>query len=303
MFLMQEGGDEGAAETTTSPLDKFDWSSFDFQSSESWQELGTYALFELGPPLLQALLIWIIGRMILRIAVGIVRKILGKKGVDETLTGFLANILNMAGMALIIVSVIGAIGVETAQFAAILGAAVFAIGFALQGSLSNFAAGVMLIFFRPFKVGDFVEAGGTSGVIVEITVFSTILKTGDNKKVIVPNAGMTGGNIVNYSANDTRRVDLVFGIGYDDDMDKAKEIMRDVMSKDDRILAEPAPVIGLVELADSSVNFVCRPWCTTADYWGVLFDLNENMKKAFDANGINIPYPQQDVHMHEVKSA
>ena len=301
--LLQDGTEAETTEAAASAIPSFDWGAFDWQSSESWQELGTYAAFELAPPLISALLIYVIGKIVLRIAIGIVRKMLAKKGVDQTLTGFLAGILNMAGMALIVISAIGALGIETAQFAAILGAAVFAIGFALQGSLGNFASGVMLIFFRPFKVGDFVEAGGTAGVIVEISVFSTILKTGDNKRVIVPNSGVTGGNIVNYSANDTRRIDLVFGIGYDDDMAKAKQVMTEVMAKDERILKDPAPVIGLAELADSSVNFVCRPWCKTADYWGVLFDLNENMKLAFDKAGINIPYPQQDVHMHEVKSA
>jgi small conductance mechanosensitive channel len=192
---------------------------------------------------------------------------------------------------------ISQVGIETTSFIAVLGAAGFAIGLALQGSLANFAAGVLLLIFRPFKVGDFIEGAGVSGVVEALHVFTTTLKTGDNKTIIVPNGDLASGTIVNFSAQATRRVDLVFGIGYGDDIDKAKALMREEMAADERILKDPEPTVGLVELADSSVNFVCRPWVNSADYWGVLFDLNESIKKRFDAEGINIPYPQQDVHI------
>ncbi|MFT5286994.1 MAG: small conductance mechanosensitive channel [Planctomycetota bacterium] len=284
-------------EETTGADDKapaFEWGNFDAYVNKAAELFDAHGL-----NVVKAIAIYVIGKMVLKIALGIIGKLMSKKGLDETLRNFLGNILHIAGMAMIVITALAPLGVDTTTFAAVLGAAVFAIGFALQDSLSNFASGVMIILFKPFKIGDFVEAGGTAGVIVEISVFCTILKTGDNKKVIVPNSGMTGGTIINYSANPTRRVDLVFGISYDDDMAKAKQIMTNVMAKDSRILAEPAPTIGLSELGDNSVNFVCRPWVNSADYWGVLFDLNENMKTAFDAEGISFPYPQRDVHMLE----
>ena len=280
--------------TTKAPEAAFEWTNPEAYGRKAI-ELGT----EHGPALIQAIAIYVIGKIVLKIVLGAIEKLMKKRGLDDMLRSFLKSIMHMAGMAMIVIAALGALGVDTTSFAAVLGAAVFAIGFALQGSLGNFAAGVMIILFKPFKIGDFVEGGGTSGVIVEISVFCTVLKTGDNKKVIVPNSGMTGGNIVNYSANSTRRVDLVFGIGYDDDMKKARQVMTDVIAKESRILQDPAPTIGLVELGDNSVNFVCRPWVNSADYWGVLFDLNENMKEAFDSNGLNFPYPQRDVHMIE----
>lgn len=299
MLFLQSAG-SASAEETGAPKGP-EGAPFDFTDPDAYLDKGTEILTTYGPGFLQALLIFVIGRWILGLVVGLIKKVLTGRGVEPTLVGFLANILHIAGLAMILIAAIGQMGVDTTSFAAVLGAAVFAIGFALQGSLANFAAGVMIIFFRPFKVGDFVEAGGTSGIVMEITVFSTIMRTGDNKKVIVPNASMTGGNIVNYSANDTRRVDLTFGIGYGDDIKKAKEVMQKVCDADERILKDPAVTIGLVELGADSVNFVCRPWCKTSDYWGVLFDLNESMKNAFDENDISIPYPQRDVHLHEVK--
>lgn len=245
-----------------------------------------------------ALAIFVIGRIVARVLSGIVRKILTKNS-DETLAKFLASIVYMLLMVMVVIAALGQLGVDTTGFAAILAAAGFAVGMALQGSLGNFASGVMLMFFRPVKVGDFVEAGGTSGVILEIGVFSTIMKTGDNKRIIVPNSGITGGNITNYSAHDTRRVDLVFGIGYDDDIKQAKELLNTIVNEHPKVLKDPAPTIAVSELADSSVNFVCRPWVNSADYWGVLFDLTETVKLRFDAAGISIPYPQTDVHLHK----
>jgi small conductance mechanosensitive channel len=202
-------------------------------------------------------------------------------------------------MALVVISALGQIGVNTTSFAAIIGAAGLAIGFALQGSLSNFAAGVMLIIFRPFKAGDFVEAGGVAGVVEDVQVFATVIRTGDNKEITVPNSSITNGSITNYSAKPTRRVDMVFGIGYGDDIKQAKQILHDLVAADPRILADPPVTIAVSELADSSVNFVCRPWVNSGDYWPVLFDITENVKLEFDKNGISIPFPQTDVHVHQ----
>lgn len=183
----------------------------------------------------------------------------------------------------------------------VLGATGLAIGLALQGSLSNFASGFLMIIFKPFKVGDYVEAAGVAGTVEEIQVFTTTLKTPDNKTVIIPNSNITGDNIVNWTIKGTRRVDMVFGIGYDDDIDKAKQVISDILAKDDRILDDPPTQIALSELADSSVNFVARPWVKIEDYFGVYCDALENIKKAFDAEGISIPYPQRDVHVYEHK--
>lgn len=227
--------------------------------------------------------------------------IMEKREIDALLASFSSNIIYVALVAFVIIATLGQLGIQTTSFVAIIGAAGLAIGLSLQGSLSNFASGVMIIAFRPFKVGDFIEAGGVSGVVEGIQIFSTQMRTGDNKAIIVPNSNIIGGNITNYSAKDTRRVDLIFGIGYDDDIKKAKEVLAELVNSDERILKDPEPVIAVSELADSSVNFVCRPWVKTADYWGVYFDLTEAVKLRFDKEGISIPYPQQDVHMHTVE--
>ena len=252
-----------------------------------------------GPNLVKAVLVLVIGWIVARIVRSAVRGLMIRAKVDETLTSFCASLLYMLLMALVAISALSKLGVDTTSFAALIAAAGLAIGFALQGSLGNFAAGVMLIIFRPFKAGDFVEAGGTSGTVEQIQVFATTLKTPDNKTVVVPNAAITGGNIINYSAEPTRRVDMVFGIGYDDDIAKAKKIIGDLLAKDNRVLKGPEPTIAVAELADSSVNIATRPWVNTADYWGVFFDITEAVKLEFDAQGISIPYPQQDVHMHQ----
>jgi len=202
-------------------------------------------------------------------------------------------------MVFVIIAAIGAVGVQTTSLIAIVGAAGLAVGLALQGSLSNFASGVLIVLFRPYKVGDFVEAAGIAGAVVEVQILTTILKTGDNKQVIVPNSQIMGSIITNYSANDTRRVDLVIGVSYDDDLDKTRKTLEELVAADDRILDDPAVTIAVSALADSSVNFVVRPWVKTADYWGVLFDLTEAIKKRFDEEGISFPYPQQDVHLYQ----
>jgi small conductance mechanosensitive channel len=190
---------------------------------------------------------------------------------------------------------------QTTSFIAVIGAAGLAVGLALQGSLANFAAGFLMIIFRPFKVGDYIEGAGIAGTVESIQMFTTQLKTPDNKTVIVPNAKITGDNIVNWSSKGTRRVDLVIGIGYGDDIDKAKQIMMDVLTKDQRVLKDPAPQVAVLELADSSVNFVVRPWVNASDYWNVYFDTTEEIKKRFDQEGVSIPFPQRDVHMYEHK--
>jgi small conductance mechanosensitive channel len=248
-----------------------------------------------------ALIIFIIGRWVAKVIRRFAEKVMIKREVDATLVKFVGNLIYVTLLIFVILAALGQLGIQTTSFIAVIGAAGLAIGLALQGSLANFAAGVLLIIFRPFKVGDYIEGGGTAGVVEQIQIFTTQLTSPDNKKIIIPNAKMTADNITNYSAKDTRRVDLVIGTGYDDDIDKVKTVIADVLSGDDRILKDPAPTIAVVEMADSSVNLVVRPWVKTADYWNVYFDTTENIKKRFDAENISIPYPQQDVHMHTVK--
>ena len=253
-----------------------------------------------GPKVLAALLVFIIGKFVAKMLTGAVRKLMVKGNLDESVAKFLGSLAYMMLMTMVVIAALGQLGVPTNSFVAIIGAAGLAVGFALQGSLGNFAAGVMIMIFRPFKVGDFVEAGGHAGVIEEVQVFATMMRSGDNKLIIIPNNAVTGGSIVNYSAKDTRRIDMVFGIGYDDDIKKAKEILERMVKADSRVLADPAPTIAVAELADSSVNFVVRPWVKGGDYWPTKFDLTESIKLEFDKEGISIPFPQQDVHMHQV---
>ena len=205
-------------------------------------------------------------------------------------------------MLFVIIASLNRLGVNTTSLVALLGAAGLAIGLSLQDSLKNFAAGVMIILFKPFKLGDFVEAGGATGVVENISIFSTKFKTGDNKEVIVSNGNIYGGMIVNYTAKETRRIDMVIGIGYNDDIKKAKNIITEILDADERILLDPAPSVSIGELGDSSVNFNVRPWVKTEDYWAVRSDTLEKIKLAFDENGISIPYPQMDVHLDEVKN-
>ena len=252
-----------------------------------------------GLKVLAALAIFIIGRWVARGVRKLVERIMTKGKVDSTLISFTSNMAYIGLLAFIVIAALGQLGIQTTSFIAILGAAGLAVGLALQGSLSNFAAGFLLIIFRPFKVGDLIEAAGVFGVVEAIQIFTTQLKTADNKTVIVPNAKLTDDNIVNWTVKGTRRVDMVFGIGYGDDIDKARSLMADIIAEDSRILKTPAPQISVSELGDSSVNFVVRPWVKVEDYWGVFFDLTEEIKKAFDANGVSIPFPQRDVHVYQ----
>ena len=253
-----------------------------------------------GPKVLGALAIFIIGRIVTGILTGVVRRLMQRSKVDAILVGFVTSLTKVALLTFVVIAALGALGMQTTSIIAVIGAAGLAVGLALQGSLSNFASGVMLVIFRPFKTGDYIEAGGTAGVVKEIRIFNTVMKTPDNKIVIVPNSKITGDNVTNYSANEERRLDLVFGIGYGDDIRKAKQILEQILKDDSRVLAEPEPVVAVLELADSSVNIAVRPWVKTSEYWPLYFDLTERVKLAFDEQGISIPFPQRDVHMHEV---
>lgn len=265
-----------------------------FSSGEWLQKLEPLAF-----NIIFALLIYVIGSWIAGMISRFVNKVMEMRQFDEVLKGFLNSLLSMLLKFVVVLIAIEQLGVDTTSLLALLGAAGLAVGLALKDSLSNFAAGVLLIIFKPFKIGDYIEAAGTAGVVEKISVFSTICRSGDNKEIIVPNGQIYSGTIVNYSAKPTRRVDIVIGIGYDDDIKKARDLMTDIIAKDDRILNDPEPVIAVNELADSSINFVVRPWVKAEDYWAVKWHLLETIKTTFDDNGVSIPYPQQDVHMHQ----
>ncbi len=244
--------------------------------------------------------IFIVGRWIAKKIVGAARKIMEKREVDPILINFGASAIHIGLVVFIVVAALGQLGIQTTSFVAIIGAAGLAIALAFQGSLSNLASGVLLVTFRPFKIGDFVEAAGTAGVVEKIEIFTTQIRTGDNKTIIIPNGAVAGGTITNYSTKPTRRLDLVIGVGYDDDLDKVRSVLEDILNADERVLKDPEFTICVVELADNSVNFVVRPWVDSANYWPLHFDLHETIKKRFDKEGINIPYPQRDVHLHQV---
>ena len=251
-----------------------------------------------GIKIVSALVIFIIGRMLAKWLTGIIRKVMSKSGMDVALVKFLGGIIYTVLLVAVILAAIDTLGVNVTSLLAILGAAGLAVGLALKDSLSNFAAGVMIMIFRPFKIGDFVTVGGVSGVIDEIGLFCVLMHTGDNQRIIIPNSSVYGGTITNTSALPTRRIDLVIGIGYDDNIGTAKQIIESVIKADDRVLEDPAPTIAVSELADSSVNLVVRPWVKSEDYWAVRFDLTENLKVKLEEGGISIPYPQRDMHVY-----
>ena len=261
-------------------------------------ELINIYLVPWGIRIIAALAVFIIGRWIIKLVVGFAERMMRKAHVDEMLSTFTGNILYTVLLVVVVIAALDQLGIQTTSLLAVFGAAGLAIGLALKDSLANFSSGIMLIIFRPFKVGDFIEAAGISGTVEEVRIFSTILRTGDNREIIIPNGHIYAGPIINVSARSTRRIDLVFGIGYEDDLRKAKQLIEAAFAADDRILDNPAPGVAVAELADSSVNINARPWVKTADYWAVRSDLLENIKLSFDSNGISIPYPQQDVHMH-----
>ncbi len=270
--------------------------------------LGNYSdkaielIMAYAPKLLLAIITLFIGLWIIRVVTNITRKTLEKSKTDATLIPFITSILSWALKLLLFISVASMIGIATTSFIAVLGAAGLAVGLALQGSLANFAGGFLIIIFRPYNVGDLVEAQGHLGVVKEVQIFNTILITPDNKRIIIPNGAMSNGSITNYSAEGRLRVDMVIGIAYEADISKAKTLLSGMLAEDAKVLKTPAPAIAVSELADSSVNLVVRPWCNASDYWGVYFNTMENAKKVLEENGISIPFPQQDIHIFNSNS-
>lgn len=257
--------------------------------TEKWIALAT----EYGLKIIGAIVIWIVGSWLIKKILKAIRKIMTKSNYEESLQKFLINLLSWGLKILLIITLLGTLGVPTTSFAAIIAAAGLAVGLALQGSLGNFAGGVLIMIFKPFKIGDLIEAQGEIGVVKQIEIFTTKLTGISNKEIIIPNGSLSNGNIANYTTEGTRRVDLVFGVGYDSDIKKTKEVLMHVLTSHPKILKDPAPAVTVMELADSSINFAVRPWCETADYWTVYFDVTEQTKEALDAAGIEIPYPHQ----------
>ncbi len=267
---------------------------------EKWTKLGIEVATEYGIKILGAIVIWIIGSWIIKKLIGGSRTVMTKRGFDESLQKFLLNLISWALKILLILVILSQLGIETTSFAAILAAAGLAVGLALQGSLGNFAGGVLLMIFKPIKIGDLIEAQGELGVVKEIEIFTTKLIGLSNREIIIPNGALSNGNIINYSTEGTRRVDLTFGVGYDSDIKKTKEVLMNVLTSHPNVISDPAPTVNVSELADSSINFAVRPWCKTEDYWTVYFDITENTKEALDAAGIEIPYPHQvEIHKNE----
>lgn len=253
-----------------------------------------------GKAILLALIIFVVGKWIAGAIRGKLKSVMEKRNVDPALVSFGTSIVYYLLLIAVVMASVQQVGFQTTSLVAVIGAAGLAVGLSLQGALSNFAAGVLIIMFRPFKIGDFIDAGGQAGVVQEIGILATIMKTPDNKKIIQPNSAIMSGAIVNVTANDTRRVDMTVGVSYSDDLDKVQNIILDVLNADSRVLQDPAPQVVVAEMADSSVNFNVRPWCATGDYWGVFFDFQKNIKQRLDKEGVSIPFPQQDVYMHQV---
>ena len=290
-------GETAEVTATTPPVDVMEVIPTSVEEvSQLWLMVQDLAM-DWGIKVLAALAIFVIGRWI---AMGVrrgVRRMMEKGGIDPMIIGFVGSITYIALLAFVVIAALGQLGIQTTSFIAILGAAGLAVGLALQGSLANFAAGFLMIIFRPFKVGDFVEAAGVAGVVKDMQIFTTTLKTGDNKTIIIPNAKISGDNIINYSAEENRRVDMTVGVAYDADLSKVRDVLNDIISKDERILSDPAPQVVVGELAESSVNFIVRIWTKTGDYWGVKCDTTETIKNRFDEAGIGIPFPQRDIHI------
>ena len=286
-FLAQANASDAAQET----------GGFVDSAMEFLKANGPEVIFQI----IMAIVILVIGRLVAGSVRGGVGRVMKARNVDSSLIGFVGSLIFFAIMAFTVIAVIGRFGVQTATFVAILGAAGFAIGMALQGTLANFASGVMILLFRPFKEGDWIEAAGVSGAVREISIFSTVIGTGDNRKIIVPNGQAYDGVITNYNGYATRRIDMVMGIGYTSDMDKAMEIMKRILDSDERVLKDPSPTVAVAELADSSVNFIVRPWVNASDYWATKFDFLKKCKEEFDANDIEIPFPQTVVHMNKLE--
>ena len=260
---------------------------------EKWAEKGIELATEYGIKIIGAIAIWIIGSWLIRKARKAIQKVMIKSNYDESLQKFLLNLIGWTLKILLFLAILANLGVETTSFAAVLAAAGLAVGMALQGSLGNFAGGVLIMIFKPFKIGDLIEAQGEIGVVKEIEIFTTKLTGLSNREIIIPNGSLSNGNIINYTTEGTRRVDLVFGVGYDSDIKKAKEVLMSVLTSHPKVLKTPEPTVNVMELADSSINFAVRPWCKAEHYWDVYFGITEDTKEALDAAGIEIPYPHQ----------
>ncbi len=262
-----------------------------------WTNRAIEFVTEYGMRTLFAAVIFIVGRWVAGLISRTIRGVMHRHKIDPVLTSFAASMVYFGLLAMAALAALNKLGIETTSFVALIGAAGLAVGLAVQGSLANFAAGVLIIIFRPFKLGDYIEGGGSAGVVKEISILTTVLATPDNKKIIVPNSAVMGSNITNYSAHDTRRLDMVFGVSYSDDLAKVKRILDEILAADARCLKDPAPTVAVLALADSSINFAVRPWVKTEDYWNVFFDLQMKVKLRFDAEGITIPFPQREVHV------
>jgi len=285
----------GSAELETPIVDSL-------SHAERWLTNNSDLLVQYGVNVISAILILFIGNIVVKAIANSVSKVLEKKKMDKAVIEFIHGLVRYLLFVIVLIAALGRVGVQTASVVAVIGAAGLAVGLALQGSLSNFAAGVLIVAFRPFKSGDYVEIGGVAGSVESIQIFQTILTTPDNKMVVVPNGSVIGSPITNYSRHETRRIDHVIGVSYGADLKKTKEVIAKVLEADERILKEPGIQIGVVALADSSVNFVVRPWVKTADYWDVYFDSLQRIKEALDAEGIEIPFPQMDVHLNKVEA-
>lgn len=273
------------------------------EETAQWIETLQEHAMKYGITIISALVIFFIGRWITGLLDGLIRRLLQKRKLDETITGFICNISYVTLMIFVIIAAIGKLGVQTGSFTAIIGAAGLAVGLALQGSLANFAAGFLIILFRPFKKGDFIEASGAAGIVDEIQIFTTILKTPGYKMISIPNGGVLGGNITNYSDEATRRIKWIIGVSYTDNLKNIREVLQSIIAANERIHKDPEPQIVFPEMADSNVNFKLRVWANTFDYWGVYFDITETVKTRFDDEDISIPFPQRDVHLFQQKSA
>ncbi|BCK14798.1 Small-conductance mechanosensitive channel [Vibrio cholerae] len=271
-----------------------------FNQVNTWLTNNSDLLIQYGVNVISAILILFIGNLVVKRVAGSVANVLKKKEMDKAVVDFIHGLVRYTLFIIVLIAALSRIGVQTASVVAVIGAAGLAVGLALQGSLSNFAAGVLIVAFRPFKSGDYVEIGGVAGSVDSIQIFQTVLKSPDNKMVVVPNSAVIGGAITNYSRHETRRVDMVIGVSYKSDLQKTKRVLRETLEKDPRILKDPDMTIGVLTLADSSINFVVRPWCKTSDYWAVYFDSMQAIKEALDANGIEIPFPQMDVHLNKI---
>lgn len=255
---------------------------------------------EWGPKLIVAAIILIVGLIVLRVLTGIIKKSINKSSkLDETLKPFLISLSTALLKVLFAISIASSLGLELTSFVAVLGAAGLAVGMALSGTLQNFAGGVLILILKPFKVGDFIQAQGYDGTVKEIQIFHTILNTPDNKRVVIPNGPMSNGSLINFSAEDTRRIDFVFGISYDDDIHKAKQLLNNIFEADERVFKDPKPFIRLGEMADSSVNIKVRVWANSSDYWPIFWDMQEKVYDVFNNEGVNFPYPSTDVYLHK----